>query len=54
MSPSFSKSLRARPPLVGSEGIATFEFACGEYEQTFEKAFYANDEGDLEKNKQKY
>ena len=34
--------------------LATFEFACGEYEQTFEKAFYANDEGDLEKNKQKY
>ncbi len=25
-----------------------FEFACGEYEQSFGKAFYAEDENDLE------
>lgn len=28
--------------------LATFEFISGEYEQSFEKAFYAKNEGDLE------
>lgn len=28
--------------------LATFEFVSGEYEQMFEKAFYAKDEEDLE------
>ncbi|MBE0425367.1 MAG: hypothetical protein IBX72_01810 [Nitrospirae bacterium] len=29
--------------------LATFEFVCGEYEQMFQKAFYAKNPKDLEK-----
>ncbi len=34
--------------------LATFEFVCGEYEHMFEKAFYAEDEEDLENKIYKY
>jgi hypothetical protein len=34
--------------------LATFEFVSGEYGQFFEKAFYAKNEGDLEKQIHEY
>ncbi|MDR4499677.1 MAG: hypothetical protein MRK02_17425 [Candidatus Scalindua sp.] len=34
--------------------LATFEFVCGEYEQSFEKAFYARDEEDIENKIKEY
>jgi hypothetical protein len=34
--------------------LATFEFVCGEYEQMFEKAFYAEDEESLENKIHEY
>ena len=34
--------------------LATFMFVCGEYEQIFEKAFYAEDEEDLENKIHEY
>ena len=34
--------------------LTTFDFVCGEYEQMFEKTFYAKNTGDLEKQIHSY
>ena len=34
--------------------LATFEFVCGEYEQSFEKAFYAKDADDVDNKIHEY